>query len=116
MPQLIKIGDVTATTMKVESARDARREIDVVGLRLRNVSLQLHIDEKTLRDLVVGHIGLHVGGLLTVREDQRIAVELTPLTRTVTLILERSQVDDLRDQCREALGEIHFGDLKNFGA
>ena len=116
MPPPLNASDVVATVLKIEDAYGTRREIDVVSLHCPNVSVQLHIDQKTLHDLITGRIGLKAGGLLTVQQDQRVAVELKPLDSTVTLILDRVQADDLRKQCLTAMGKIDFGDLDTFGA
>ncbi|MEU8102087.1 hypothetical protein, partial [Streptomyces rubiginosohelvolus] len=115
MPQLIKSSAIDATALKIEGEPGVRAEIDVVRLRLRGVSVQVCIDEKTLRGLVNGRIGIRAGAPLTVQNDQRVAVELAPFAQTLTVILDRLQVDDLRTACREAMAEIHFGDLKHFG-
>lgn len=113
MPLPIKVSDIAITTLKVESAQD-RRDIDVARLSIRNTAVQLHLDEKTLLALVNSHIGLHPGALLIPWDDKCVTVEVSSITRSVKLILERSQLDDLRAQCRSALGEINFGDLKEF--
>lgn len=111
----VRMSDIALTMLKVEGAVP-RREIDVIGLYARNATVRVHIDEKTLHALMTARVGLHHGGLLTAQADQSVAVELPSITRTATLILDRQQLDDLRDQCRAALGELHFGDLKNHDA